>query len=279
MQEGARPRRAPSLTGICSRSDRAAAVDLATGVAVRAAALVDPQVVLHVADAREAVDEVFRAALLPAARHRAVESDLGIAHGHLDLARVDAPVVGQAFAGVLANAIVGPRVADGTAAPVGLAAAVVVLVAEPARDRVARALEESALVAAAPTPVVVAPLAAVRRQPAAGAVTARAPGAAAVGRAAVGALAAKGRPLMAVSAGAAREVAAAEVVAGKAREFAASPGRVACGAISRGPVVLGTVTVGVAVVGLPRRLLLVVVAPALAHLARAALVVVRLELL
>src|SRR5690606_25073965 len=115
--------------------------------------------------------------------------------------------------------------------------------------------------------------------PAAGAVTARAPGAAAVGRAAVGALAAKGRPLMAVSAGAAREVAAAEVVAGKAREFAASPGRVACGAISSGPVVLGTVTGGVAVVALPRRLLLVVVAPALAHLARAALVVVSLQLL
>src|SRR5690606_40557410 len=89
MKEGARPRRAPSLTGICSRSDRAAAVNLAAGVAVPAAALVDAQVVLHVAHARKAVDEVFGAALLPAARHRAVESDLGIAHGHFDLARIE----------------------------------------------------------------------------------------------------------------------------------------------------------------------------------------------
>jgi len=127
---------------------------LAAVVAVPRARFLHAQVVLHVLHARQRIDQVLGAALLLAARNRAVERDLAARHADLDRARVDPPVLGQLVAGILADALVGAGVA-GRAVPamVLFAPPGRVLVAEPAGDLVARALEEPALGLLAVAPV------------------------------------------------------------------------------------------------------------------------------
>src|SRR5690606_14406618 len=89
---------------------------------------------------------VFRAALVEAAADGPVERDFAVLDRHLDAAGVEIPVVGQRIAHVLEDALVRTGIVGRAAAAViHLPAARSVLVAEPARDLVARAVEKAAL--------------------------------------------------------------------------------------------------------------------------------------
>jgi hypothetical protein len=70
----------------------------------------DAQIVLHVRHARDGLRDVIRPPLLEAPRHRAGERHLAVRDADLDVAGVDAVIVGEAVVHVLADAVVGARV-------------------------------------------------------------------------------------------------------------------------------------------------------------------------
>src|SRR5215218_9330345 len=76
------------------------------------------QIVLDVRHARRQLRQILGAALEAAARDGAVEHDLAILHGNLDVRGIDEGILGQALAHVLMNALVGPLVPLGAPASV-----------------------------------------------------------------------------------------------------------------------------------------------------------------
>src|SRR5690606_7804050 len=88
----------------------AVAAGLGVAGAVPSARLADPQVVLHVPHPRQVFDAVFRAPLLPAAGHSAIEGDFAVLDADGYLTGIDSPVIGQGVGGVFQDPLVGPGV-------------------------------------------------------------------------------------------------------------------------------------------------------------------------
>src|SRR5690606_25759302 len=143
---------------------------LAAGRGVAGAApstrLAHRQVGLHVPHPRQVFDAVFRAPLLPAAGHSAIEGDFAVLDADGYLTGIDSPVIGQGVGGVFQDPLVGPGVTHRAVPSVAVVAfapiVVVIVVAEPAGNGVGGTVEPVSLAIAAPGSAVIAPLTARR---------------------------------------------------------------------------------------------------------------------